>query len=63
MTTTHSVRDRGREVAPESPERCIHCASGWVYEPDEETDQDVAIPCWMCDTLYAQHAGLERLGG
>ena len=48
MTTTYSVRDRGRKVAPESPERCIHCARGWVYEPDEETGEDAAMRCWMC---------------
>jgi hypothetical protein len=42
---------------------CIHCARGWTCHEDEETGEEIAIPCWMCDTLDAQHAGLERMGG
>ena len=43
MALTESIREDSRKV----PAPCIHCARGWVYEVDEETGEDVAIPCWM----------------
>jgi len=59
MTTTYSVRRETEKVSPE----CIHCSRGWTYHEDEETGEDTAIPCWMCDTLDAHHSGLERMEG
>ncbi len=44
MTTTHTIRREAEKVSP----RCPHCAKGWVYEPDEETGEDIAMGCWMC---------------
>jgi hypothetical protein len=38
------VHDR----AAHDREQCIHCSSGWVYEPDAEIGEDRAIQCWMC---------------
>ena len=60
MTTTHSVSGERQKVSTDS---CIHCSRGWVYEPDEETGEDIAIPRWICDTLDANYSGLERRGG
>ncbi len=57
MTVRESIREPNRKV-PAEP--CIHCSRGWVYETDEETGEEVAIPCWMCDTLDANHSCLER---
>ena len=48
MTTTFSVRDRAQKVAPDSAEQCIHCSSGWVYEVDPDTGEDIAMGRWMC---------------
>ena len=48
MTTTFSVRDRALKVAPDSAEQCIHCSSGWIYEVDPDTGEDIAMGCWMC---------------
>jgi hypothetical protein len=60
LIRTTSVRGEAEKVSTNS---CIHCTRGWTYHEDEETGEDVAIPCWMCDTLDALHADLERLGG
>ncbi len=59
MARNPIIREPERKV-PAGPERCIHCSRGWVYEADEETGEDAATPCWMCDTLDAQYSALER---
>ncbi len=52
-----------REYTPEGKEgsaKCIHCSRGWTYHEDEDTGEETTIPCWMCDTLDANHSCLER---
>ena len=45
MAITESTLKTDREVLPDS---CIHYrATGRVYEPDEETGEDVATGCRM----------------
>lgn len=77
MTSTQTIRDRKRKVAPDSPDKCPHCANGWVYEATEDTLTDEAHECWMClgtgrrmdraerirlrADLDAHHSCLERL--
>jgi hypothetical protein len=52
MAFAESIRDT---TVPADP--CIHCANGWVYEPDEETGEDAAIGCWMCPKGRTIEAG------
>jgi hypothetical protein len=45
MAVTPSIRRDENEVS-----RCIHCVgSGSVYEPTEDSLEDEAHVCWMCD--------------
>lgn len=44
MAVKGTIRENTRKVSPE----CIHCASGWVYEEDPDTGDELAMGCWMC---------------
>ena len=35
----------------------IHCANGWIYERDKETNEDAAMGRWMCPEGKAIEAG------
>jgi hypothetical protein len=59
-----ALKEGIRRETPRLPaDGCVHCTRGWTYHKAEETGDDIAIPCWMYDTLDAQHAGFERMGG
>jgi hypothetical protein len=45
MTTALTIRWEAGKV---STERYVHCSSGWVYEVDPDTGEDIAMGCWMC---------------
>jgi hypothetical protein len=45
MTSRQSI---AQDRATHDTELCIHCAHGWVYEVDQDTEEDQALPCWMC---------------
>jgi hypothetical protein len=54
MALIESIREPDRKVLANS---CIHCATGWVYEPEKETGEDGAAGCWMCPEGQAIAAG------
>ncbi len=54
MALTESIRDVDRKVPADS---CIHCANGWIYERDKETNEDAAMGRWMCPEGKAIEAG------
>ena len=56
MTTNPNIRSGAEKVSSE-PGQCIHCSSGWVYEVEPDTGEDVAIGCWMCPEGAAIEAG------
>jgi hypothetical protein len=45
MTSRQSI---AHARATHDTEQCIHCAHGWVYEVDQDTEEDQALPWWMC---------------
>jgi hypothetical protein len=60
MALKENIRQKTSRVPANG---CVLCARRWTYHEDERTGDDIANPCWMCDTLDAQHAGLKRMGG
>jgi hypothetical protein len=51
-----TIRREAEKVSSE-PGQGIHCSSGWVYEVEPDTGQDVAMGCWMCPEGKAIEAG------
>jgi hypothetical protein len=42
MTTNPNIRREAEKVSSE-PGQCVHCSSGWVYEVEPDTGEDVAM--------------------
>ena len=54
MTNALTIRWEAGKV---STERCFHCSSGWVYEVDPDTGEDIAMGRWMRPEGKAIEAG------
>ena len=56
MIRNPTIRREAEKVSSE-PGQCIHCSSGWVYEEEPDTGEDIEMGCWMCPEGKAIEAG------
>jgi hypothetical protein len=58
MATPTTIRDGAQKVALDSGEQWMHCSSGWVYEVDPDTGEDIAMGRWM----YPEVKAIDKAG-